>query len=277
VYARDAPSSPRETATPADPAILVSSVPNFRDAGGPTTAAGRPVRTGVLYRSAALDTLDDAGEVEFGRLGIRTIYDFRTETERAARPDRVPPGVDHVTADVLGSLAEHNPRKIMRLLEDPALAREAFGNGKGKAMFVGQYREFIALESARSAYGRLFADLTDARRRPALIHCTGGKDRTGWAVAALQLWLGVPEDAVMADFMVSNERLAAGFRPFFAEFEARGGDAEIVESFLWVGPEYLGAALDEMNRRYGTIERYFSEGLRLDADTQHALRAVFLA
>lgn len=266
----------RRTDTHTDQAIALASVPNMRDVGGLATADGRRVRTGVLYRSGALDMLEGDDAAHFARLGIRTIYDFRTESERTARPDRVPPNTEYVAVDVLGDLPQHTPGQIMALLRDPAVAREAFGDGKGAAMFVSQYRGFISLDSARRAFGRLFRDLADERHRPALAHCTGGKDRTGWAAASLLLWLGVPADMVVQDFMASNAYLRPAFRSFFDDFEARGGDPELIASFLWVRPEYLESALDEMRRSFGTIDRYFADGLGLEGGSLRALRSAFL-
>ena len=244
--------------------------------GGLTTADGRRVRTGILFRSAALDRLEGTDAVEFARLRIQTIYDFRTETERTDRPDRVPADTRYVVADVLDGLAGHTPGQIQEAMGNPTVAREVFRDGKGAAMFVAQYRAFISLDSARGAFGRVFRDLADEGCRPALIHCMGGKDRTGWAAASLLLLLGVPADLVMADFMASNAHLQPMFQSFFDDFAARGGDPDLIAEFLWVRPEYLESALDEMHRSFGTIERYFADGLRLDEETLRALRATFL-
>jgi protein-tyrosine phosphatase len=38
----------------------------------------------------------------------------------------------------------------------------------------------------------------------------------------------------------------------------------------------LDAAFEEMEKRYGTIEKYFSEGLGIDAEQQKALRDLYL-
>ena len=244
--------------------------------GGLTTADGRRVRTGLLFRSAALDGLEGADVSEFTRLGIRTVYDLRTETERTARPDRVPSDARYVVVDVLDGLGGHSPGEIQEAMRNPTLAREAFRDGKGTAMFVAQYRAFISLDSARGAFGRVFRDLADESCRPALIHCMGGKDRTGWAAASLQLLLGVPADLVMTDFMASNESLRPMFQGFFDDFEARGGDPELIAEFLWVRPAYLEAALEEMRSSFGTIERYFEDGLGLDQQALRGLRTAFL-
>lgn len=266
----------RRTATDADRTIPIASVPNLREVGGIATADGRPVRTGLLYRSAALDGLDGADATAFARLGIRTIYDFRTEAERAQRPDRIPLGARHVVADVLQDMAGNKPGQIMETMRDPASASRAFGDGKGVAMFVDQYRNFVRLDSARRAFGMAFRSVTDERSRPVLIHCTGGKDRTGWAVAALQLMLGVSAEPIMADYLASNQHLRPGFEDYFADFEARGGDPEVLGSFLWVRPEYLEAALEEMRRSYGTVEGYFADGLGLGDRGLEDLREAFL-
>jgi protein-tyrosine phosphatase len=248
----------------------------MRDAGGLATTGGGAVRTGLLFRSAALDRLDDADAAEFSRLGIRTIYDLRTEAERVERPDRVPPGTTHVVADVLGDMTGDTPGQIMETMRNPAAAGAVFGDGKGLAMFVNQYRNFVRLRSARESFGRAFAAVLEENSRAVLIHCTGGKDRTGWAVAALQLMLGVPRDVVIDDFLASNRYLRPGFESLFTDFENRGGDPDVLGSFLWVRLEYLDAALDEMRASYGTIERYFAEGLGLGNVRLEALRAAFL-
>jgi protein-tyrosine phosphatase len=229
-----------------------------------------------MYRSSALDQLTGADVAEFDRLGIRTIYDFRTAPERAARPDRVPSGARHIVADVLLDMTGHTPSRIMEAMRDPGSASRTFGDGKGAAMFVEQYRDFVRLGSARRAFGRALTSVIDERSRPVLIHCTGGKDRTGWAVAVLQLFLGVSPELVIEDFVASNRYLRPGFESLFADFEARGGDPEVLASFLWVRPEYLEAALDEMRRLYGTTDGYFAQGVGLGDDTLDALRATFL-
>ena len=48
-------------------------------------------------------------------------------------------------------------------------------------------------------------------------------------------------------------------------------------SILGVKKEYLEAAFDEMEKSYGTIEKYFAEGLGIDAKQQQALKALYLA
>ena len=59
-------------------------------------------------------------------------------------------------------------------------------------------------------------------------------------------------------------------------FVEDGGDASIPPAILGVKKEYLEAAFDEMETKYGTIEKYFAEGLGIDAAQQKALRDLYL-
>jgi len=60
------------------------------------------------------------------------------------------------------------------------------------------------------------------------------------------------------------------------QFVLRGGDKAIPESIFGVKKEYLDAAFDEMHKRYGSIENYFSDALQIDIATQKKIQAVYL-
>jgi len=98
----------------------------------------------------------------------------------------------------------------------------------------------------------------------------------GAAAAALLLLLGVPEAAVMEDYLLSAQRLGPKVRPLLEQFRARGGDPALLEPLTSVRAEYLEAAFDELRERHGSVERYFADGLGVDAAVQAALRAAFL-
>jgi len=256
--------------------IEMASVPNLRELGGWPTRDGGRVRAGLLYRSTELDKLTGADMAAFAALGIRSVYDLRTEAERSVQPDRLPPGTEYVVVDVLEDLADAAPAQLSKVLADPKAAEEMFGGGKGQALFESAYREIFGLASARAAYRRLFSDLTHEEHRPALFHCTTGKDRTGWAAAAMLMLLGVPGDLVMKEYLLTNVQLLPAEKPLIDRFRAQGGVPDVIRPLIGVAPEYLEAALDEMRREFGTIEGYFSEGLKMDQAAQDALRAAFV-
>ena len=268
--------APRTRSAPDSALDGLGVAANLRDVGGHAAGDGGRVRRGLLYRSTALDRLDGATAEAFGRLGVRTVFDLRSRPERAAAPDRLPNGIAYVVTDVIGGADRGSFEHILAILSDPMVARELLADRRGEAMWQEHYRDFVRLETARLAYGRLFATLADAGTRPALMHCSTGKDRTGWAAAALLTFLGVPPDAVMCDFLVSNERLRPFVAPLVARFVEHGGDADLLAPVVGVMPSYLEAALDEMQARHGGVEGYFAEGLRLDPSERARLREAFL-
>jgi len=262
-----------DTRTGPGAAIPLVSLPNLRDLGGWPTENGRTVRYGMLFRSTALDRLtpDDA-HVLSDRLGIRTIYDLRTAGEAETAPDRVPDGARFVNLDVLADDAESSQAGTGDLLTDPVAFKEELGGGKNAATYAKGFKEIVSMPSALDGYGRLYREFLDPGNLAALFHCTTGKDRTGWAAAALLLLLGVSEKNVFGDFMLTNDQLLPQIKPVFDTFAAAGGDPDDLLPFLGVQEDYLDTALDEMRTQFGTIEAYFDDGLGIDAAAQDRLR-----
>lgn len=254
----------------------LATAPNLRDVGGWPTRDGERVAAGVLYRSTDLSRLAGPDIPAFAGLGIRAVYDLRSAAERAGAPDLLPEGTDYCALDVLADSTMALPANLMTLLADPAAASLALAGSIVTDLFDSAYREIIALPSALASYRALFADLAAAERRPALVHCTMGKDRTGWAVAALLMLLDVPDEDVMAEYMITNDLLLPALQPVFDQFRDAGGDPGVLLPVFGVDPAYLAAGLDEMTGLFGSIEGYFSTGLGLDVPTIDALRSAFL-
>ncbi len=256
--------------------LSIASVPNLRDLGGYRTSDGATVVKGLVYRSSQLSGISPGDMEKLANLKLKNVYDLRTAEERSARPDELPPGVNDVWLNVLADAPRSAPAELERLLHNPKEANAALGFGKVEGEFQKMYREFVSLPSAKAAYRKLFLSLGNRKQLPALFHCTTGKDRTGWAAAALLTLLGVPQSKVMEDYLRSNDYILPAYRQQIDAFVAAGGKKSIVLAILGVKEEYLYAAFDEMHTKYGTIESYFSDGLGIDAATQKALRRLYL-
>ncbi len=263
--------------TEAGALIALETLPNLRDVGGYATRDGGRVRGGALYRSTELGKVagDDVGRL--AALGLRTVFDLRTEAERESAPDRVPGGAQLVVCDVLADSETASAADLPRLLADPQLAKDVLGGARIAELFGTAYRDVVSKPSALAAYRRMFTTLIDSDdAHPALFHCTTGKDRTGWAAAAILTLLGVPDDDVLADYLLTNTYLLPALKPYFDNFAAAGGDPELLRPVLGVEAAYLQTAQTEMRDRFGTIEDYFADGLRIDADGQQRLRELLV-
>ena len=258
-------------------AIVLATLPNLRDAGGWPTADGRRVRRGVLFRSTALDRLDEADADAVVALGIRSVVDFRTSLERENQPDRVLEGVRSLLEDVLADSEIAVPAQMAAFFREPAQALAFLESGQGDAAMRSAYREFITLPSARRGLATFYRLLLDDEDLPVLYHCTTGKDRTGWATAALLTLLGVSEEDVYREYLLTNEQLLPALEPLFRRFEEHGAPRELLVPVLGVDRSYLDEAFTTMRAEFGTIESYFADGLGIGPDDQERLRELLLA
>jgi protein-tyrosine phosphatase len=254
----------------------IASVPNLRDLGGYTTSDGRIIVSGRVYRSNQLSRIPLRDMEMMAALRLERAYDLRTAEERKYHPGELPRGVNYVWLDVLADSPQAGPAQLEKLMKDPQEANAVLGGGKAEAGFEQSYREFVSLPSAQAAYRTLFLELGDNEQLPALFHCTTGKDRTGWAAAAFLTLMGVPRDKVYEDYLRSNDYILTAYKKPIDDFIAAGIDPEIPAAILGVKKAYLDAAFDEMQKKYGTIEKYFSEALGIDAAQQMAMRDLYL-
>ncbi|PJI93777.1 tyrosine-protein phosphatase [Luteimicrobium subarcticum] len=245
--------------TLADRLVRLDGTVNFRDLGGYRTTDGHWVAMGKVYRADALNNLSDADLAKLQRLGVRTDVDLRTADERASAPDRVPAGTKYVVDDVLGGsvTTSFNPTT-------PDAAAQ---------LMVDAEKTMVSSTSGKAAYADLF-DLVEYRPGAIVFHCTAGKDRTGWGSAALLTTLGVPQETVQADYLLSNDYRAAANAATLAQMPA--AYAAIYKPLLDVRPEYLASGFDEVQSAYGSWSTYLSKGIDQNLFDRVVLRAELL-
>jgi protein-tyrosine phosphatase len=253
---------------------LLDAAPTFRDLGGLAIADGRHVRTGRLYRAGGLQQLA-AGDCEsLQRLGIRRVFDLRSELECRLHPSA---WGDACGARVVQCDVNRDIRAGGHDLLD--LLRGGRGEAGAREMMRRTYRGFgIAFAQQLP---RLFAMLLADENLPALIHCTAGKDRTGFACAMLLHALGADEGTIVADYLDTAEFLGSDsiLRATAQMLEAYLGeppDGGVVKAVAGVRAEYIEAALDEIRRTHGSLERYLQLVGGLDPSRRARLQAMLL-
>ena len=106
------------------------------------------------------------------------------------------------------------------------------------------------------------------------MHCTAGKDRTGFASALVLLTLGVPRETVFADYLLTNhyrerfQRLVMRWAPVVSLFRTRADD---VRPLLEARRAYLETSLDAMEELHGSVDGYLEKALGVDASLRAAL------
>ena len=125
-----------------------------------------------------------------------------------------------------------------------------------------EYLRFPTLGGAQRAVRQVISLLADGR--PVITHCFAGKDRTGFTVATVLDAVGVDRDAIMADFLRSNEAVpqlreqhpGVGPRPIRDGPEVvTFAEARLTDEVLGVREEYLDAARRSIERELRLAER----------------------
>ena len=252
--------------------VGVSAARNFRDPGGYATAEGLHIKKGILYRSDRVGNLSPEDVEIIVDLGVRTVYDLRSEKER----ERDPQKLSELDALVLVSLPIYyepmDPEVIRRRILDADVKKGDFHQ-----MMVESYRAYALDYCARLS--PLIRGLAESGDLPALIHCTHGKDRTGVAIAITLRALGVPQETILEDYMLSNEfwkTEAERFSCLASWASLFRTPRDEIRALLEVRPEYLDAAFAAIDEKYGSFDNYLHRCLYIDDATLERLRAVLL-
>ncbi len=252
--------------------LALEGAPNFRDLGGYATADGRHVKWGQFYRSDDLAGLTDADLEKLTGLGLKLVCDFRSQAEKVAEPDRLPVEAPPAVLDVAIG-AESFMVKDLR-------ERISSGDLEGldlRSMMIEGNRQFATTFSPQ--YAAMFERLTKAENRPALVHCTAGKDRAGFASAMILSVLGVPRETVMEDFLLTNHYTHSATErqllmiKVFSLFRA---DTDALRPLFGVEPAYLDAAFQAIDSSYGDFDSYRRTALGLDDAEVEAFRTAVL-
>ena len=176
---------------------------NFRELGGYQGHEGKQVKHGVFYRAPALANLSNANDIAlFESLGIQTVFDFRSTAERAAQPDPVFEGTQNIA---ISAILDAQGKEVNFDLQDIFTA----GVQGVENMLKSVHESYLALPFGNPAYQALFAEIA-RQRTPLLFHCTAGKDRTGVAAALILKALGVSNQDIVADYLITNACRAQG-------------------------------------------------------------------
>ena len=254
---------------------MLPEITNFRDAGGLPSGSLRP---GVIYRSAQLADLSVDTRKALHALDVRSVYDLRTEDEVIHAPDQVMDTLRITLLDVLADRPHSGAAAVASLVtaKDDGTTiddiNRAVSDGRGHELMIETYRHFVTLPSAHASYGALLSTLADDEGS-SVIHCTAGKDRTGWAMALLQRLCGVSQDDVVIDYLASNAAMERAYRPMLDSFGDRGGDADSLADMIFVKPEYLDAPFALLERDHGGFGHYLRNTLGLDDGVLDRLRA----
>jgi protein-tyrosine phosphatase len=238
--------------------LSLSGASNFRDLGGYPTSDGRSVRWRQIFRSNHLGHLTDDDVAVVRGLGVRRAFDFRGREERTAALCRV------AEIDVHSLPVEPTVVAALRAI---AATGTRLSTDHAVEVMRDSYRNYVQQNTPR--FRSLFAHLVDDRT-PLVIHCTAGKDRTGFACALILHTLGVPDAMISDDYLLTNR--------FYRRDPVASTDLpDVVKEVLGtVRASFLAAAFEAIDADYGNLETYLREGLGLGTAERAELETRYL-
>lgn len=223
----------------AERTLPITGLNNFRDFGGYVGANGRRIKWGLFYRSNHLNGLKPDAKAYIERLGIKTIIDYRSDNEIKSNPNT------HVgemqtfhldasaqTAELAAQFAAEPSNEDRALIE--CVMRDIpkeLVNGKGEQVLE-QYRNFVLSEKSKNSFKQMLKIMLDPLNNPSIQHCRGGKDRTGYGVVLLLLILGVSEQDIIQDYMLTHHNRLARNEIKMAAYRKITDDQDVLDYLL---------------------------------------------
>jgi protein-tyrosine phosphatase len=231
---------------------------NFRDLGGYPARDGRAVRWRRMFRSNHLGHLTAADIAILRGLGLKFAFDFRGTEERAAAAC----GLEEITVHSLPI-----EPTVVAALRAIRTAGAPISSVEALEVMRDSYRSYVRHDTPR--FRALFAHLLEDCA-PLVIHCTAGKDRTGFACALILHALGVPDDLIAEDYLLTNR--------FYRRDPSASPDLpdDVKQAIASVEASFLAAAFEVIRADYGSLEDYFRDGLKLGPRERAALEACYL-
>ena len=225
---------------------------NLRDFGGYATTDGKTVRSGLLFRCGALSEISESAYSKFSELDISVICDLRSHMEAEEMPTPSEPPFDcRIHIPIWPGSSDQFRESVQNSLPEPS-------------EFI-QFMRNVTRDIARDhiqAYKALVAELI-ATDRGFLLHCSAGKDRTGFGAAIILKALNVADDTIFEDYLLSNQasELGENMKKRMVERSAEDGinflpNDDTIAILSGVRREYLEAAFKEIDVHYGGISGY---------------------
>lgn len=254
---------------------------NFRDMGGYQTADGRKVKYGLFFRSDELNGLTEQDFVSFEALNIKTIIDYRDDYEARIKPDPVLSNAANIRIPAAKSAQSFQ----MNLPEKEEHGdRNHFLVEMVKSGFFKQFRAdammmelYTKLPINNPSYKLLMEVIQHPDKLGLLHHCSAGKDRTGVGAALILLALGVPEETVMEDYLLTNETMKAINGKLLKQLEhVDAEELQNIEQIMSVKAAFMEAVFESIKTTYGTYDTYFTEEFGLTPQKREALQHMCL-
>lgn len=246
----------------------MDSLVNFRDIGGYKTPNGTVVK-GKFFRGGEPVKLTDKDKKALVETyQIKHFYDFRRTHETKNAPD-----------DKISGITYHHLNVMKDETVDSSFESMLQVTGSVDASMMGVYKRLINSPAAKKYYREFLESVYDTDQEAGLFHCFAGKDRTGWGAALILKLLGVSDEDIYEDYLLTNEMRKEANERAVQELASTGAtqkELDDLRSMLCVKSEYLDYAFSIIEEEYHGFIPYLETALGLGDDFVLRMQERFL-
>lgn len=245
---------------------------NCRDLGGMTTSLGKRIKSRRLLRSGKLCKLNKKEVQTLKDAGVKTVIDLRIENEVAGHPDTKIDGIKYHHVPLIcytlpGITREKSMFRVMK--DESALLKKQYADRN--EYMKNLYDKIVFSHDTQKQIRRVLEIILNAKGC-VLWHCAGGKDRAGIISMLVEGLLGVSDEDIVKDYVASQQaqKLKKAMQKFgltvCAIFSFNYKFKDILFAMLDAKAEYISHVLNGINDKYGSIENYCIEALKISPD-----------
>ncbi len=177
----------------------------------------------------------------------KTIIDFRIKKEGGGKQNLAYPHMEIIHLPI--PFGNMNIDIIKKLLIDGEIEKIDSFMESGYRTFSSDFKQEIQI---------FFWLLLDSGNLPVIFHCSAGKDRTGIFSVLFLLALGISQDDVIDDYMLTNESTTID-------------NNQKLDILFKVKRDWIEIFINEINKKHGSVELYLSNEIEVDTKKLRAL------
>lgn len=244
-------------------------IKNVRELGGLVASEGKHVKKDLLFRSGELSKAS-ARDIDLikNKYKIKAFIDFRDTSECNINRDVQVEGISYYNFPALPPL---------NIPEDLAERKEFIKewNKRPREIFLNLYKDLAISSEAKKAYRNFFKVILSLDGQAVLWHCTQGKDRTGIAAILILAALGVSKEDAVNEYFLTNKFMEEEYKKL-KENNISEEQLKIMEIVLFVRQECIDLYLSEIEKLYGSLEKYIINELGITKEEIIKLRQYYL-
>lgn len=251
---------------------IVKRPVNLRDLGGYLGKDGKRVKSLSLLRSGEITNIsDDDKKILVNEYKLKTIVDFRSESEKENAPDSIITNVDYFHIDIMKDDMGKNTslENFQKNMNEEYISK----------FMEETYRDFIIDKGAVEGYREFMKLLMNQEGGSLIFHCFAGKDRTGFGAALILTLLGVSKKDIYHDYMLTNKMRAEENLKMINKMKDYGMTEEqvkVMDIALNVEKNYLDASYKTAEENFGSLDNYITEAIKVDKEDRKFLLEKYL-